>query len=113
MPPSPGAGVEWDSVMSFNRFEQTVFDYWGRNPDELRHWQAKTMEVARRLVDPSAASRALERELWDYFRERAEQVPVFRALKDGTVGRFSLLNLAEYAIRLWGPPPPRKKNPER
>lgn len=93
--------------MSLNRFEQTIFDYWSKQPEELRHWQAKTVAAARNRTGPEAA-RSLERELWDYFCERTEQVSVFRQIAGRNPGRLSLLNLAEYMIRLWGPLPKTK-----
>ncbi len=50
-------------------------------------------------------ARSLERDLWEYFVERSQHVPVFRDLSIGGLRRVSLLNLAEYVLRLWGPPP--------
>lgn len=95
--------------MSLNRYEQTLFDYWERQPDERRHWQMKTMEAARTVTVPSDAARQLERDLWDYFRERTEHVPALREWRGGSLPRVSLLNLAELMLRLWGPlPKPRR-----
>lgn len=97
--------------MSLNRYEQTVFDYWEKQPEERRHWQAKVLDLARVNPDIGTCARELERELWDYFRERAEHVPVFRDLQGGgRMPRISLLNLADYVLRLWGPPR-KPKNP--
>jgi len=95
--------------MSLNRYEQTVFDYWEKQPDERRHWQAKVGAAARLTAGPGEVARTLERELWEYFVERAEHVPVFRQLAIGGLKRVSLLNLAEHALRLWGPTPKAKK----
>ena len=95
--------------MSLNRYEQAVFDYWGRQPDELRHWQAKVIESTRGAGGPGDHARVLERDLWDYFVERSRHVPALREFQANIPRRLSLLNLAEHIIRLWGPPPrPRK-----
>ena len=99
--------------MSLNRYEQTLFSYWEKQPDERRHWQAKVGEVARSLSRPGEAARSLERELWDHFTERSAHVPALRELSAGGLRRVSLLNLAELILRLWGPPPKPAKPPER
>jgi hypothetical protein len=98
------------SEMSLNRYEQTLFTYWEQQPDERRHWQSKVAEITRGLEVPVEVARALERELWDHLVERAPHVPALRALGISTVQRVSLLNLAEYIVRLWGPPPKPKKS---
>jgi len=95
--------------MSLNRYEQTVFDYWEKQPEERRHWQAKVTAVAHSSAEPGDVARALERELWGYFLERCEHVPRFRELGTHGIKRISLLNLADYLLRLWGPPPKPKK----
>jgi len=94
--------------MSLNRYEQAIFDYWDKQPDERRHWVAKVAEMTR--AQPAAeAARPLERELWEYFIERRQHVPQLRDAGLQGLPRVSLLNLAEHVIRLWGPPPkPRK-----
>ncbi len=94
--------------MSLNRCEQTVFDYWQRAPDERRHWQAKVAELTRDGPD-MALARGLERDLWTYLLERSAHVPALRELHIEDGPKVSLLNLAEYLIRLWGPPPKPKK----
>ncbi|MBI5425635.1 MAG: hypothetical protein HZA32_16270 [Opitutae bacterium] len=103
--------------MSLNRYEQSLFDYWQRQPEELRHWQMKTVEAAKRSALPGDVARGLERELWDYFRERTAQVPALRSLSPGGGERVSMLNLAELMLRLWGPLPkpkrPATRPPER
>lgn len=96
--------------MSLNRYEQTVFDYLGKNPDELRHWKMKVVEATSQLREVGAVSRGLERELWQYLEERAQHTPIFRQLMHGELRRVSLQNLAEYLVRLWGPPPKAKKS---
>ena len=91
--------------MSLNRYEQTMFNYLQKQPDELRHWQAKVLAVVQRpATGPGEKARSLERDLWDYFVERSEHVPLFRALSPDGPRRVSLLNLAEYLLRLWSPP---------
>jgi hypothetical protein len=94
--------------MSLNRVEQMLLDYWEKHLDEKRHWQFKVREAAA-AADPLAAARLIERDLWRYFEERSGQVEPFRS----TAGRYgcqriSLLNLAEYVVRLWGPPVKRR-----
>lgn len=88
--------------MSLNRYEQAIFDYWDRQPDEKRHWQAKVVDLTRRSGAAAEVARGLERELWAYARERSAQVASLRELQSGD-HRMSLLNLAEYVLRLWGP----------
>ncbi len=96
--------------MSLNRYEQSLFDYWERQPDERRHWQMRALEVGRGAAAPLEAARGLERELWAYFVERSQHVPPLRDLHAGGGPRVSLLNLAELILRLWGPLP-KKKSP--
>jgi cation transport regulator ChaB len=106
MPPWP---VKTRPNMSLNRYEEALFSYWEKNPDERRHWQGKVTDAARVATQAGETARTLERELWEHFVERGPHVPALREL--GAVGlrRVSLLNLAEHIIRLWGPPPkPRK-----
>jgi hypothetical protein len=96
--------------MSLNHYEQAIFDYWERQPDERRHWEAKVTEMTR--IQPAAeAARPLERELWEYFVERRQHVPQLRDPGLPGLARVSLLNLAEHVIRLWGPPRKPRKPP--
>jgi hypothetical protein len=97
--------------MSLNRYEQALFDYWEKHPEERRHWQVKVVAVAQIPAEPGEVARRLDRELWDYFVERSEHVPRFHDLNTNGLRRISLLNLAEYLLRLWGPPPKPKKQP--
>lgn len=97
--------------MSLNRYEQTMFSYWQNEPDELNHWKSKVIHAAKTTGAPGEVSRALERELWDYFVERSQHVPLFRDLSTGGLRRVSMQNLAEYVLRLWGPPPKSRKPP--
>ena len=100
--------------MSLNKYEQALFDYIDRNPEERRHWHGKLQEATRLSGDLGGLARELEREMWEYYRERSQQVPVLRDLNSGGLKRVSLLNLTEYLLRLWGPPPrPKKSAPPR
>lgn len=95
--------------MSLNRYEQTLFDYVDGHPDERRHWHAKVNEFASIAAAPGENARGLERELWAYLVERSAHVPRLRDIAPSGAPRISLLNLAEYLLRVWGPPPkPRK-----
>lgn len=87
--------------MSLNRYEQAIFDYWERQPDERRHWTAKVQAMSRGQPAIEVA-RPLERELWDYVVERRDHVPELRELGLQHLPRVSLLNLAEHLLRLWG-----------
>ena len=88
-----------------------MFNYWQTEPDELQFWKTKVAAAARTVAAPGEVARSLERELWDYFVERSEHVPFLRELNTGGLRRVSLLNLAEYVLRLWGPPPKIRKLP--
>ena len=96
--------------MSLNRYEEALFSYWEKQPDERRHWQAKVLELSRVAAEPGGIARTLERELWDHFVERSTHVPALREFAAGGLRRVSLLNLAEHLLRLWGPPPKPKKS---
>ena len=99
--------------MSLNRYEQAIFDYWGKEIDERRHWQAKIIEMTRDAGSHVNHARNIERELWEYFIERSQHVAGLRDLQTGGLRRVSLLNLAEHVIRLWGPPPKPRKPGDR
>lgn len=98
--------------MSLNRSEQTVYDYLQAQPDERRFWREKVESLARREPDEHAAAAALSRDLWDYFEERSAVASPFKeiAAREG-VHRTSMRNLAEFLLRLWVEPrPKRRKN---
>ena len=95
--------------MSLNKYEQTLFDYIDRHAEERKYWHAKLQEAARLSADYGVVARELEREMWEYYRERSQQVPMLRDLNIGGLRRVSLLNLTEYLLRVWGPPPRPKK----
>ncbi len=93
--------------MSLNRYEQAVYDYLQAHPEELRHWENK---IAGRAARGGLSATALAEELGEYLRERAAHTQPFRDWAErGGVPRSSLLNLAEYLLRMWGPLPPKKK----
>ena len=95
--------------MSLNRFEQAVFDYLQSHPDELRHWENK---VAGRAARGGLSPVTLADELGDYVHERGNYTEPFRGWRErGGVPRSSLLNLAEYLLRIWGPVAPKRKPP--
>src|ERR1035437_4080728 len=95
--------------MSLNKYEQPLFDYIDRQVDERRYWHGKIQEATRISGDFRALARELEREMWEYYRERSQQVPILRDLNTGGLQRVSLLNLTEYLLRVWGPSPKPKK----
>ena len=95
--------------MSLNRFEQAIFEYLQSHPEEGRHWENK---VAARAARGELRASVLVEELDDYVRERAVHTEPFRGwAARGGVQRSSLLNLAEYLIRRWGPPVTKRKPP--
>lgn len=98
--------------MSLNRYEQAVFDYWERQPDEKRHWRAKVEAATRGPAASLQVARELERELWAHAKERSAFVASLRDLSVAGAGRVSFLNLAELAVRLWGPLPKPKPKAE-
>ena len=98
--------------MSLNRAEQRLFDYIQGHAEERQYWHDKVQSIARQLGDPHAAAVRIEADLWHYHRERSGIVPELRAAaaREG-MARTSMRNLAEYMLRLWAPPPPKKPAP--
>jgi hypothetical protein len=96
--------------MSLNRNEQMVFDYLQTHPEERQHWVAKVRAAAFSAVSDHAAATRLESELWHYYEERSAVAAPFRdvAQREG-LRRISMKNLAEYLLRLWTEPRPKKK----
>jgi len=95
--------------VSLNRYEQAIFEYLQSHPEEGRHWENK---VATRAAAGGLRATVLAEELWDYVRERgAHTQPFCDWAAGGGVPRSSLLNLAEYMIRRWGPPVTKRKAP--
>lgn len=88
-------------IVSLNRFEQALYDYLRQHPEEQRHWESKVVVVSR--LGSSAPSRLAE-DLSAYIQERGNHVEPFRRwLKSGRIPPSSLLNLAEYLLRMWTP----------
>jgi hypothetical protein len=98
--------------VALNRTEQLIADYLQTQPEEKSYWMGKVQKLSTSQPDPHAAAGRLEAELWQYYRERSEIVPVFRDLaqREGTA-RTSMRNLAEYLLRLWGAPRPKRPPP--
>ena len=96
--------------MSLNRSEQLVFDYLQTQPEERQHWREKVLATARQEADPHAAAASLERELWRYHQERSQVAAAFQSQAPlGAAQRLSMRNLAEYLLRLWAPPRPKRR----
>lgn len=95
--------------MSLNAAEQMVFDYIQSHPEERHYWTEKVRATLRREDDEHVAALRLDGELWRYFEERSAVASPFRevAQRQG-VRRTSMRNLAEYLLRLWTPPRPKK-----
>lgn len=91
--------------MSLNRYEQILSDYVDNRPEEKRFWSSRVLELARRPGRQEAAVLELNGLLWEYFQERARHESPFREIVVGEgLCRISLLNLAEYWLRMWPPP---------
>lgn len=95
--------------MSLNRIEQALFDYIRSHPEERQYFQDKVRAiVAGSEAAPRAAAR-IDSELRRYCEERRAVVPSFLGgeLPPGP-HRTSMRNLAEFLIRQWTVPKPRK-----
>lgn len=96
--------------MSLNRSEQMLCDYVLEHPEERGFWQEKVKTVAAAERDDHAAAIRLAEELWRYFEERAAVVSPFKDASDRFgLSATSMRNLAEYWLRLWVEPRPKKK----
>jgi hypothetical protein len=100
--------------MSLNRSEQMVCDYVEANPEERGFWHEKVQETARVERDDHEAAARITEALWAYYEERAAVVEPFKSIV-GSEGmrRTSMRNLAEYWLRLWVAPRPKKKKASR
>ncbi len=97
--------------MSLNRSEQMIFDYLQRHPEERQHWEAKVRAEARNAPDDHVAADRLQGQLWDYYVERSGAASPFReTVQREGLQRISMRNLAEYLIRLWTPPRPKRQS---
>ena len=96
--------------MSLNRSEQLVCDYVEANPEERSFWYDKVRDTARVERDDHEAAARLTEALWAYYEERSAVVEPFISLeaREG-LRRTSMRNLAEYWLRLWVAPRPKKK----
>jgi hypothetical protein len=96
-------------AVSLNPSEQRVFDYLQGHTEEKKYWMGKVQGVSAAEPDPHTAANRLEQELWRYYKERSEIVPSFReaARHEGT-HRISMKSLAEFLLRLWIAPRPKK-----
>lgn len=98
--------------MSLNRYERMLCDYVESRTEERRYWESRVGECARDFRRREEAALRLNAMLWDYFEERARHESPFRDVFSFEGGeKVSLLNLSEYWLRLWAPPP--KKAPAR
>ena len=99
--------------MSLNRSEQVLYDYVQLHREERQFWQDKVRAIVTRSLDIPAAVSRLDLELWRYFEERSAVVPVFMAAARSLgARRISMKNLAEYLVRLWTEPRPKKPSSE-
>ncbi len=91
--------------MALNQTEQRIYDYVRENPEEKHFWEHKVRSVAAAHADDFTAAAALDMELRAYVIERASAT---KQLADAPV-RMSMRGLAEYLIRTWTTPRPKKK----
>ena len=96
--------------MSLNRSEQVLFDYVSQHPEERHFWQHKVRTIVARVGDIPVSVTQLDAELWRYFVERSSVVKSLALIAQPSGSkRISMKNLAEYMIRLWTEPKPKKK----
>lgn len=89
--------------MSLNRYEQYLYDYIESLPEERRYWFDRVIDVESQHRRRETAALVLNSELWEYFEERSAHEPVFSNLVSKGQGKLSMLNLAEYYLRMWSP----------
>ena len=95
--------------MSLNRSEQILHDYVLGHKDERQHMQDKVRAIVAASAQIHEAVARIDSELWHYYEERSAVAPVFvAAARAYGLKRTSMKNLAEYLIRLWTDPKPRK-----
>jgi hypothetical protein len=98
--------------MSLNRSEQMLYEYVQGQTEERQHWQNKVRGLVAQSPDMPAAIARIDAELWRYYLERSEVAQVFiAAARTYGLKRTSMKNLAEYLVRLWTEPRPRKPAP--
>jgi hypothetical protein len=95
--------------VSLNRSEQSLLDYVEKHSEERQYWLHKVRADAAGCTNDHEAATVLEPELWRYYVERSQVVPIFieHAQREG-LRRTSMRNLAEYLIRLWAAPRAKK-----
>ena len=95
--------------MSLNRIEQALFDYIRTHPEERQYFHHKVQNIVGGSDGYPAAAARIDSELRRYCDERRAVVPSFLGgeLPPGP-NRTSMRNLAEFLIRQWTEPKPRK-----
>jgi len=108
-----GASHPCDGAVSFNRYEQLLFDYLENHADERRFWTSRVFDMSR-SGSHEATVLDLNSQLWEYFEERSRYESPFKEIvvSEG-LQRISLLNLSEYLVRMWGAVPAPKKRTKR
>ena len=97
--------------MSLNRSEQMTLDYVLLHKEERQYWHDKVRSVAESMGDEHEAAARLDLDLWHYYVERSQVVEPFRqTVQREGLKRTSMRSLAEYMLRLWLPPKPKKTN---
>lgn len=95
--------------VSLNRSEQQIFNYIEANREERQYWQNKVRGYRTTALLEGDIVVTVERELWRYFVERSAVVSSLKPHAGTEVQRVSMKNLAEYILRLWAPPIPKRK----
>jgi hypothetical protein len=96
-------------VMSLNRSEQLLYDYVQGRQEERQYWYDKVQSIVRASMELPDAVARIDADLWRYYLERSEVAPEFiAAVKAWGNKRTSMKNLAEYLVRLWTEPRPKK-----
>jgi len=107
-----GPGLTFGGV-SLNRSEHQLFEYIETNRDERHFWEYKVRDFAAKFADLSQAASVIDGELWRYYVERAGVVPALKSMAEREgLRRMSMRNLAEYMLRLWVAPRPKKQRAE-
>jgi hypothetical protein len=97
--------------MSLNRSEQILYDYMQSKHEERQFWQSKVQSIVTPSADLGEAIARIDGELWRYYLERSEVAPVFKeAVRAWGTKRTSMKNLAEYLVRVWTEPRPKKSS---
>jgi hypothetical protein len=96
--------------MSLNRSEQILYDYIRRHPEERQYIHDKVQGICAGSSSPEGASSRIDSELWRYYEERSSFVPgLSEAAGPPGPRRISMKNLAEYLVRIWTEPRPRRQ----